>query len=161
MSKVIVLYDSRSGFTEKLAETVVQGIDQVANVEAELLKIGTPFFLAKFDEADAIIFGSPNWYDNITPEFRHFLDALKEMKNHINLSGKIAGIFASYGWHGGFTIKKFKEYINFFDMKLIEPSVLVARRRWLADLTEPITIDEEDLQKCRKLGETIAQQVSR
>jgi multimeric flavodoxin WrbA len=41
--KVCVIYDSLVGFTEMMAKAVIKGVKSVQGIEAELLKIGTPF----------------------------------------------------------------------------------------------------------------------
>ena len=46
MSKEIVVYDSKTGFTEQMAKAVVDGVKDVEGVDVELLKVGTPFSIS-------------------------------------------------------------------------------------------------------------------
>jgi len=161
MNKIVILYDSRSGVTEKLAEAVAEGATKVKSVDVELLKIGTPFSLSKLEKADAIIFGSPNYYDDVTHEMKNVLDTLKASKDRLHLSDKIGGVFASYGWLGGFATKVLEDYVEVFGMKLLKPSVLI-HGRWGDDweLSADALLSEKDLKKCSDLGKTVAEQLS-
>ena len=59
MARVVVICDSKSGFTERMAKAVVEDTKSIKDVEVELLKMGTPFSISKIDAADGIIFRSP------------------------------------------------------------------------------------------------------
>lgn len=106
MSKIIILYDSRSGTTEKMAHTIAEGAKQVKGIEVQLLKVGQRFNLSMLDKADAIIFGSPNYYNNVTPEFERVLENLKEYKDQYNLDGKIGESLSHMAGLGALSRKK-------------------------------------------------------
>jgi flavorubredoxin len=158
VSKIIVLYDSKSGVTEKLAHAVAEGARNVEGVEVELLRVGKRFNLSKLDEAEAIVFGSPNFYNNVTSELEAVMDSLKEFKDQYRLEGKLGGVFESYGWLGGFATKKLRAYVDSLGMKFVEPAVSVYGKM-PEDQAEPVHVYDEDLRKCRDLGKTIASQV--
>ena len=66
MSKLVVVYHSGYGHTQKQAEAVLAGAGQVSGVEASLLAIDSEGNIPDggFEElaaADAIIFGSPTY----------------------------------------------------------------------------------------------------
>ena len=56
MSKILVLYYSRSGNTEKMALAVVEGVQSVGNVDVELRYYANLEDLPKFD---ALLVGTP------------------------------------------------------------------------------------------------------
>lgn len=154
MARVIVIYDSKTGLTERMTKAVVEGIKTVEGVEAELLKAGAPFSIFKLCEADAIIFGSPTHYVDVTREMRVVLESAKWLKQTMkcNFSGKIGGIFGSYAWDGGWVIKKLGEEMKALGIKIVSPIVSAVDR--VGEMG--IRIDKESLQRCRELGKTVA-----
>ena len=154
MPRVVVIYDSRAGLTEKMAKAVVEGIKKVRGIEVELLKLGTAFSISKLDLADALIFGSPTIYGSTTPEMNTFIEALKEHKKskRLKLSGKIGGVFGSYGYNGGWVIEKLSMDMKALGIEIVSPPISVADKMGGMG----IRIDEKSLQKCRELGHNIA-----
>jgi NAD(P)H dehydrogenase (quinone) len=74
MSKIVVVYHSGYGHTQRMAQAVAQGAD------AELLAIDADGNLPDggwdtLDEADAIIMGSPTYMGSVSWQFKKFADA--------------------------------------------------------------------------------------
>ena len=66
MAKVMVIYHSGYGHTQKQAEAVYTGVGSVAGIEAELVAISAEGDLPegsweKLEGADAIVLGSPTY----------------------------------------------------------------------------------------------------
>ena len=159
MSKVIVVYDSKTGFTEQMATAVIEGVKSVEGVDAELFKVGTPFSISRLNSADALIFGSPTRYGGVTQEMGFFLENVEAHieSKRLNLSGKIGGVFASYEWDGGWVAEKIKTIMESLGIRVVAPLVSLVdgvhgRRR--------IQRDEEARQKCRGLGKAIAERLA-
>ena len=70
--KIVVLYDSKTGNTEKMAKAVAEGASEHAEVEVK--KIGEAFPLTIMDDADGVIFGSPVYYADISNNMKDFLE---------------------------------------------------------------------------------------
>ena len=70
--KVVVVYDSQTGNTEKMAKAVAEGVGSVA--EVDIKKVGEPFPLTLLAEADGVIYGSPCIYANVTPGMRALVE---------------------------------------------------------------------------------------
>lgn len=154
---ILVIYDSQSGFTEKMAKFVVEGAEKVQGVEVELLKIGVPFSLSKLENADAIIFGSPNIYHDVTHEMKNFLDPLKDVTW---LDGKMGGVFGSYTWNSKEVVEKLSAYMEAFGMRVVALPLSMASPISIGYRDfEEIHMDEEYLQKCRDLGRAVAEQL--
>jgi flavorubredoxin len=155
MSKVIVIYDSKTGFTKKMAEAVVEGVKDVTGVDVELVKVGTPFSISKLDSADALILGSPTVYGNVTQDMNTLIQSVRAHKEsqRLKLSGKIGGVFGSYGWDGGWVVEILREEIEDLGIKVVaNPVSLVDGQGGRYE----IYISEEALNKCRTLGRTVA-----
>jgi flavorubredoxin len=143
MVKLLVLYDSHTGNTGKMAEAVVEGARSVSGVEVELKYYARPEELA---EADAVIFGSPTYYHEITLPIKQMLEEAARAK--VKLQGKIGAAFGSYGWSGEAPEQILEILKNRFGMKTIEPAISI--------LYEPKQVQ---LEECRKLGKTVAEKI--
>jgi flavorubredoxin len=157
MAKVLVIYDSRKGFTEKMAEAVYEGGKDIQGIEVEKVKVGTAFSISKLDEADGIIFGSPTIYGSITPEMRTFIETLKEHKktNRLQLSNKIGGIFGSYGWDGGWVVDKLAIDLEYLGIKVVTPPVSAVH-----GIYNKVGLDEDTRQQCLELGRVVAKKLA-
>ena len=112
--KIMVIYDSISGNTEKMANAVAEGAAS-GGASVEVKKIGEPFPLSSLGDADGALLGSPCNYANVTPAMRGFLmnitGAIEVGK--IKLKGKKAAVFGSYGWDGAYVLEqKFNAYVK-------------------------------------------------
>jgi flavorubredoxin len=95
MPKLLVVYDSQTGNTEKMAEAVVKGAKSVRGLEVVLKYYVRP---KELEEASAIIFGSPTYHHDITLTIKHILE--EASRANVQLQGKIGAAFGSYGWSG-------------------------------------------------------------
>ncbi len=120
MTKLLVLYYSAYGHVETLAKTIAEGAKEVANVEVTLKRVPEtiPAEIAgnvgiKLDQDapvadpkelgnyDAIIFGSPTRFGNMTAQMRNFLDQTGKLWVEGALVGKVGSVFTSTGTGGG------------------------------------------------------------
>lgn len=119
-TKILVLYHSSYGHVETLAKAVAEGANQVKGTEVTLKRvpelmssdqlsaagmktdqdasIATPAELADYD---AIIFGTPTRFGNMTSQMRNFLDQTGGLWAKGALVGKIGSVFVSTGTGGG------------------------------------------------------------
>ena len=105
--KIMVVYDSNTGNTEKMAKAIAEGAGSVNGVEVEVKKIGEPFPLSMLASADAAIFGSPCIYAGVTEGLRDFLDNMSRYAKAglMDVKGKPAAVFGSYGWDGAWVME--------------------------------------------------------
>jgi flavorubredoxin len=111
--KIVVIYDSKTGNTEKMAKAIAEGVGTSAKVEIK--KIGEPFPLTIMADADGVLFGSPVYYADISNNMKDFLahvesyiKANRKKINHIP-----AAVFGSYGYDGAWIMEeKLKEMIK-------------------------------------------------
>jgi len=120
MKKVLVLYYSMYGHIEQMAEAVAEGARSVPGVEVTLKRVAEtmPEDLArqagaKLDQSaplatpqeladyDAILFGSPTRFGNMTGQMRTFLDQTGGLWAKGALIGKIGSVFTSTGTGAG------------------------------------------------------------
>lgn len=99
MAKVLVVYYSKTGNTQGMAEAVARGAGEVAGVEVQVQAVAdtTPDHLL---DADGVIFGSPVYYGAMAAPLKELFD--KSVCHHQKLTGKVAAAFTSSGAvHGG------------------------------------------------------------
>jgi flavodoxin I len=145
MPKILVLYYSRTGNTEKMANAMVEGAKSVGNMEVELSYHVDAEDLAGFD---AILVGTPTYNHEIPIDIeRLFEDAAAK---GISLKGKVGGAFGSYGWSGEapkFILEIMK---NKFEMRVVEQPLLAQ-----------YAPDQKTLDKCRDLGKRVSETLMR
>lgn len=121
MAKVLVLYHSSYGHVESMAEAVAEGAGGVAGTQVALkrvpetmpediargagMKVAQPAPIAIPDELadyDAIIFGTPTRFGNMSAQMRNFLDQTGGLWFQGKLVGKVGSVFCSTAsQHGG------------------------------------------------------------
>jgi NAD(P)H dehydrogenase (quinone) len=120
MKKVLVLYYSMYGHIERMAESVAEGARSVPGVEVTLKRVPETMpedvarkAGAKLDQAapvaspqeladyDAILFGTPTRFGNMSAQMRNFLDQTGGLWVKGALIGKIGSVFTSTGTGGG------------------------------------------------------------
>ena len=91
MAKVLVVYYSRTGNTEKMAKIIAKHLGNHGNdVELKRVKDAKP---ADFKAADGIIIGSPTYYGSMAAEIKKLLD--DSVSLHGRLDGKLGAAFSS------------------------------------------------------------------
>lgn len=140
MKKVLVLYYSRSGNTEKMAKAVAEGAQNV-DTQVELSYHVEPQDLTGFD---ALIVGAPTYRSNMPIEFQNLFS--EAAAQGVNLKGKVAAVFGSYGWSGE-APKLVSEILKSkFEMQLVEPLVLAK-----------YSPDQNSLDACKELGKKVSE----
>lgn len=121
MPKILVLYYSAYGHIETMAGAIAEGARAVKGAEVTIkrvpelvseevakksgMKLDQKAPIATVDELpnyDAIIFGTPTRFGNMTAQMRNFLDQTGGLWGKGALIGKVGSVFASTGTqHGG------------------------------------------------------------
>jgi NAD(P)H dehydrogenase (quinone) len=91
--KILIVYDSKTGNTEKMAHSVAKGAQdagaQVTLKRAENVK------LQDFQDSDGIIMGSPTYFGQMSSKVKHIIDDSIEV--HTKLTGKVGAAFTNSG----------------------------------------------------------------
>ncbi len=122
---ILILFHSMYGHTYQMAEAVAEGARRVKGSEVELMKveetisdetleeIGAKKAQERFEHIpvadiedlkgkDAIIFGTPTRYGDMTGQMRNFLDQTGELWSNGELVGVVGSVFTSTATqHGG------------------------------------------------------------
>ena len=97
MSRVLVVYYSRSGNTEAMAKLVAEGVES-EGIEVECKKVADTT-VDDLLAVDGIIVGSPTYYGTMAAEIKKLLD--DSVRYHGKLDGKVGAAFSSSGGPGG------------------------------------------------------------
>ena len=118
--KILILYYSRDGGTQKMALQIARGVESVADAEAVLRTVpevspvcekiadsipasGALYAsLQDLESCDGLALGSPTHFGNMAAPLKYFIDTSGGLWLAGRLSGKPAGVFTSSGsMHGG------------------------------------------------------------
>jgi flavorubredoxin len=143
MPKILVLYYSRTGNTEKMANAVAEGAKAVSGVDVELSYYVNPETLGEFD---AIIIGAPTYHHEMPLDMKMLFE--EAAVKGVNLNGKIGAAFGSYGWSGEAPKLVIEIMRNKFGMETPEPPLLIR-----------YTPDNVGIEKCREFGRKISERL--
>ncbi len=120
MADILVLYYSRYGATEKMAQLIARGIEEVDGMQARLRTVapvstvceasedsipdtGAPYATADdLRECAALALGSPTRFGNMAAPLKYFIDGTGSLWLGAELAGKPAAVFTSTSsMHGG------------------------------------------------------------
>ena len=94
VAKILIVYDSRTGSTEKMAFAVAEGAREVEGITADVKTVDKTT-LEDLRKADGIIMGSPTYYGQMSAKLKALID--ESVKIHGNLGGKVGAAFTSSG----------------------------------------------------------------
>ena len=141
MPKILILYYSRTGKTQKMAEAVAEGAKGIQGVDVELEYYATPEEMAGFD---AVVVGIPTYHHDMTIDIKRLFE--EAVVKGIDLKDRIGAAFGSYGWSGEAPRLVLEIMKNKFEMNVIEAPLLIK-----------YAPDQAGLEKCRQFGKKIAE----
>jgi flavorubredoxin len=147
LTNVLVIYDSLTGNTERMANAVAEGVKSVNGVNLVKHKIGEKFSMKELADASGIIIGSPTNYSSVTPAIRHFLESMDELRKskQMDFQGKIGAGFGSYGWSGE-ALERITGALKILGFEVTSHTLRVVENP-----------GSGDLDKCRQLGKDVAE----
>jgi flavorubredoxin len=141
MTKILVLYYSQSGNTEKMANAVAEGAKGAGNPDID---VNFHVEAEELEKYDAILVGAPTYHHDLPIDMKKLFEAAGA--KGISLKGKVGAAFGSYGWSGEapkFIIEIMK---NRFEMRVTEPPLLAK-----------YVPDENALGMCRDFGKRVSE----
>jgi flavodoxin len=148
MKKVLIVYSSRTGKTETMANYLAEGLrfaacdvslKRIADIENELDIIGY----------DGYLFGCPTYHKDMTGGMKQFLFKAELA----NLTGKIGGAFGSHTHSGESAPMIYDTMRHVFKMDMTDLGPL--------NLTEAMVGKEEGLKACQDYGKAIGEKLGK
>jgi NAD(P)H dehydrogenase (quinone) len=138
--KILVLYYSKTGNTEKLGKAVAEGATQVSGVTVELRKVEDAN-LKELVEADGYAFGSPSHFSIMSGQILTLLTDLYVHRE--KLSGKPMAVFTT-GTGGQVTaLENIERIIGVFNPKFVKPGIAVQGAPKEADRAQAMALGKK------------------
>ncbi|WXG46664.1 MAG: NAD(P)H-dependent oxidoreductase [Candidatus Atabeyarchaeum deiterrae] len=156
MAKILIVYDSKSGNTEKMAHEVAEGAKMDGEVEVLVKKVEETS-LEDLTHTDGIIMGSPTYYGQMSSKLKALIDTT--VKIHGKLEGKIGGAFTSAG---GTATGAETAILSILYAMLVHGMIVQGRsdnKHYGAACVGPPR--DNDVKNCRELGHRIGTLVKR
>jgi len=145
MPKILVIYDSRTGNTEKLAQAVAEGSRKVPGTIVEMRKV-REINLEEVAAADAYAFGSPSHFSIMSGEILTMFTNLYPHRD--KLAGKPACVFTTGSGGQVTALENIEKIIGVFNPKFVKPGIAIGGA--------PKAVDKEQAEKLgRKLANAI------
>ena len=150
--QILVIYDSKTGNTHKMAEAVAEGCKELTRTNV-ILKSAENTTNQDLLESDGIIVGSPTYYGQMSNKIKTLFD--KSVEIHGKLTGKVGAAFTS---SGGVATGAETTILSIIEAMLIHGMVVQGRASkghyGAASVGEPQPKEKES---CRNLGRMVAQ----
>lgn len=114
MSKVLIVYATRTGETQNIADLVAEGV-RFSGHEAEVVNIKEVKNEADLNGYDGYVFGSATYHGEMLQGMKTFLFLTEKA----DLEGKVGGAFGSYGWSGEANDRIFETMKHVLKMDLV------------------------------------------
>ena len=147
MAKGLVVYDSKTGNTEKMAMAISQGMKK-AGLDVKAKRVENTS-LSDLTDADAIVLGSPAYFSVVSGNMKEFIDKSIELYPG-KLKGKVGAAFASCDEAGEMTL------VSLIVAMLWHGMIIVGRHSGGPGATSLGAPDDKCLAECEAFGERIA-----
>jgi len=114
MAKALIVYATRSGQTQDIAQYIAEGI-RFTGSEAKLVNAVDVKKEEDFDGYDAYILGSATYHGEMMTAMKTVLFLAAK----VDLAGKIGGSFGAFGWSGEAPDRIYDTMANIFKMDMV------------------------------------------
>ena len=114
MAKALVVYCTRTGETNKIAELIAEGI-RFEGQEAGVVNVTQIKKETDLEGFDAYVFGSATYHGEMMQGMKTMLFLAEEL----DLQGKVAGSFGAFGWSGEAPGRILDTMNNIFKMTIV------------------------------------------
>jgi multimeric flavodoxin WrbA len=145
MKHLLLVYHSRSGGTEAMAQAVMAGVREAEAADV-VLHVRSPLVARPEDvlRADALILGTPENFGSMSGALKYFFEEIYyPCLDHTQ--GRPYALFVKAGNDGSGTLASVARIVTGLRWREVQPPVLV-----VGDVTA------EALERCRELGMTLA-----
>ena len=114
MAHVLIVYASRTGETENIANLIGEGI-RMAGHEATVTKTDKIKKEEDLQNFDALVLGSATYHG----EMMQGMKTLLFLAEKAQLEGRIGGAFGAFGWSGEAAVRIYDTMFNIFKMNMV------------------------------------------
>ena len=120
MKKALIVFASRNGETEKMAEIIGEGM-RFSMVDVTVKEVKELKKTEDLEGYDAYIFGSSTYHGEMMTPMKSFLFLAEQ----VDLKGKTGGAFGSYGWSGEAAERIFDTMKNIYGMNMVSTPLML------------------------------------
>lgn len=114
MAKALIVYATRTGETQTIADLIAEGV-RFSGHEADVLGVKEIKNESELDGYDGYVFGSSTYHGEMLQGMKTFLF----LAENANLEGKVGGAFGSFGWSGEANDRIFDTMKHILKMNMI------------------------------------------
>ena len=148
MPKGLVVYDSKTDHTEKMARAISQGMER-GGLQVKVKRVENAS-LSDLTDADAIVLGSPTYFGNMSGNMKEFVDKSIELYPD-KLNDKVGAVFTSYGGEGDYTT-----LLSLIVALLFHQMIIVGHQSGKLGAISFEEPDDKCIAECQVFGERIA-----
>ena len=147
MKKVLIVYFSRTGKTEKMAQYIAEGV-RMAGCSVEMSTVSKIASDAELIGYDGYIFGCPTYHKDMTNNMKQFLF----FAERANLVGKVGGAFGSHTHSGEAAPMIYDTMQHVFKMDTTTLGPL--------NMSEAMVGTDEGLKACQHYGRAVGEMLA-
>ena len=145
MAKILIVYHSQTGNTQKMAEHVAKGAEEIQNTSV-LLKKAFEVTIEDLCACDGLVIGSPEYFGYMAGGIKDLFDrTYEQLRNHKRFFRKPYCVFVSAGNDGQGALKHIERICLGYQFKKAHYPVVAKG-----------AITEQVLLRCEELGKIIA-----
>lgn len=114
MAHVKIVYASRTGETETIANLIAEGV-RISGHQATVVAVKAIKKAEELGDCDALVLGSATYHG----EMMEGMKTLLFLAEKAPLEGKAGGAFGAFGWSGEAPERIFNTMGNIFNMKMV------------------------------------------
>ncbi len=114
MPKVLVVYASRTGETQSIADYIAEGV-RFTGAEAKVVEAAQLKKEADLEGYDAYVFGSATYHGDMMPAIKTLLFLVQKA----SLEDKVGGSFGAFGWSGEAPERIYETMRHVFKMEMV------------------------------------------
>ena len=148
--KILVVYDSKGGNTQKMAQAIAKGAEDAG--AQVLLKLAEKATMEDLQSSDGIIMGSPTYFGQMSSKLKHLID--DSITLHMRMTGKVGAAFTS---SGGTASGAETTLLSILQAMLIHGMIVQGNsENWHYGVAAQGAPKPQDLKACEELGERVA-----
>ena len=118
MVKALIVYASRAGATQKIADLIAEGI-RIGGSEAKVVNVTGVKKVEDLEGYDGYVFGSATYHG----EMMQGMKTMLFLAEKTGLEGKVGGSFGAFGWSGEAPGRIFDTMKNILNMDMVGGSL--------------------------------------
>ena len=120
MARVLIVYATRTGETQNIADLIAEGV-RFAGHEAQAASVKEIKSEADLNGYDGYVFGSATYHGTMMQGMKTLLFLAEEAK----LEGKVGAAFGAFGWSGEAPGRIFGTMENIYKMKMVKEPLML------------------------------------